>query len=311
MELYFVFLIAAIISWSISAPLIQKGMKFSNTNFKTAQALLVSFGIGFALLFLFAGRIGTLSFEAMIFSFLAGLLTFPVGTGLFYFTIGKISAKNVLPFIYLKIPFALLLSYMILKENFILNINILIGMIVLISGLVLVSRSMNQKKMKQNKEEMFRDIAFAVMIPMIWALGEVSIKLGMGGSVIYPVVSIFYSLSFGVFITICIVLILSIISIKKKLRFVQEDFMPRKAYIYFAGHGLFSIFIAYTLYYWAIGIGSVSLSVLLVAIWPLLAVLLSIIVEKVQRISFNGNIKLLIIGVILCFVSEVLILTGL
>jgi drug/metabolite transporter (DMT)-like permease len=303
MELYYVFIISAIFSWAISAPLIQKGMSAADTRFKIVTALLVSFGVGYFFLFFSTGKIGTIPPEQAVFSFLAGLLTFPVGTGIYYFTIGKISAKNMMPFLYLKIPFILFLSYAILGEAFVFSLNVLLGMLLLVTGLVVVSLSMSRKRLGKSKGSMMATILLAASIPLAWAFGEIAIKLGTSG--IAPVRGVMYSLGFGFYTMLGLVLLYSIFM---KRRWTRKDYMPRKTYLYFAGHGFFSIFIAYSLYFWAIGLGSVAFTSLLVAVWPLLAVFLGIIAERFQKIPFTGNLYMLIGGSLLCFVSEILIL---
>ncbi len=303
MELYYVFIVSAIFSWAISAPLIQKGMATADTRFKIAKALMISLGIGYFFLFFSTGRIGIIPLEQALFSFAAGLLTFPVGTGIYYFTIGKISAKNMMPFLYLKIPFILFLSYAILGEALVLSINVLLGMLLLVAGLVIVSFSMSRKRLGKTEGQRIETILLAVSIPLAWAFGEIAIKLGTWG--IEPIRGIFYSLGFGFFTMVGLVLFYSLF---KKRKWTRKDYMPGKSYLYFAGHGFFSIFIAYTLYFWAIGMGSVAFTSLLVAVWPLLAVFLGIIAERLQRIPFTGNLYMLIGGSLLCFVSEILIL---
>jgi len=303
MELYYIFIISSIFSWAISAPLIQKGMRTADTKFKIAKALMISLGVGYFFLFFSTGEIGVIPLEQAIFSFIAGLLTFPVGTGIYYFTIGKISAKNMMPFLYLKIPFVLFLSYAILGESFLLSINMILGMLILVAGLVVVSFSMNKKSVGKSEGDMIKTILLAVSIPLVWSFGEIAIKLGTWE--IAPIRGIFYSLGFGFFTMVGIVLLYSIF---KKRRWTKKDYMPRKSYLYFAGHGFLSIFIAYTLYFWAIGLGSVAFTSLMVAVWPLLAVFIGIIAERVQKIPFKGNLYMLIAGSLLCFVSEILIL---
>jgi len=303
MELYYVFIVSAIFSWAISAPLIQKGMGEADTRFKIAKALMISLGVGYFLLFFSTGRIGIIPLEQAIFSFAAGLLTFPIGTGIYYFTIGKISAKNMMPFLYLKIPFVLFLSYAILGEAFAFSLNVLLGMVLLVAGLVIVSFSMSRKRLGKTEGQRIGTILLAISIPLAWAFGEIFIKLGTWG--IEPIRGIFYSLSFGFFTMAGVVLLYSIF---RKRKWERKDYMPGKSYLYFAGHGLFSIFIAYTLYFWAIGLGSVAFSSLMVAVWPLLAVFLGIIAERFQKIPFTGNLYMLIGGSLLCFASEVLIL---
>jgi drug/metabolite transporter (DMT)-like permease len=305
MEMYSVFIVSAIFAWALSAPLIQRGMKSADSGFKVASALLVSFGIGYFFLFFSTGRIGILPLEHALLSFAAGLLTFPLGTGLYYFTIGRISAKNMMPFLYLKLPLALFLSYFILGEVFALSLNVLLGMAVLVAGLVIASLSMGGKAAGRGREGRLMTLLMAVSIPLLWALGEIAIKLGSEG--IAPIRAIFYSLTFGFFTVAGLMLLYSLF---RKRRWRREDYMPGKAYLFFAGHGFLSIFVAYTLYFWAIGIGSVSFSALLVAVWPLLAMFLSMAAEKMQGIPFRGRPGLLVLGAVLCFVSEIAILTA-
>ena len=305
MELYPVFITSAIFAWALSAPLIQKGMRSADSGFRVAFALLVSFGVGYFFLFFSTGRIGILPLENALLSFAAGMLTFPLGTGLYYFSIGRISAKNMMPFLYLKLPFALMLSYLVLGEAFAINIGVLLGMVVLVAGLVIASYSMGGKKLGRDEGQRILTILVAVSIPLVWALGEIAIKLGSGG--IAPVRAIFYSLTFGFFTVAGLMLLYSLF---RKRRWRREDYMPRRAYLCFAGHGFLSIFVAYSLYFWAIGIGSVSLSALLVAVWPLLAMFMSMAAERLQGIPFSGNLLMLVLGSLMCFFSEVLILVS-
>lgn len=264
---------------------------------------MISLGVGYFFLFFSTGEIGIIPLEQALFSFAAGLLTFPVGTGIYYFTIGRISAKNMMPFLYLKIPFVLFLSYAILGGSFLLNVNMILGMLLLVAGLVAVSFSMSRKSMGKTEGQRIETILLAISIPLVWAFGEIAIKLGTWG--IAPIRGIFYSLTFGFFTMVGLVLLYSLF---RKRKWTRKDYMPRKSYLYFAGHGFFSIFIAYTLYFWAIGMGSVAFTSLLVAVWPLLAVFLGIAAERMQKIPFRGNIYMLIGGSLLCFVSEILIL---
>ncbi|MBI4286337.1 MAG: DMT family transporter [Chloroflexi bacterium] len=303
----------AALAWAISAPAIESGIYYVGTSWRhISLGLCLAFAIGSILLtFVVTKPLLVPPVLSSLYLILAGILTFPLGTGCYYISIRMIAAKRAAPFVSSKLLFSVLLGTWILGERIIVHPRILIGAALLLLGLVLVALSKEKKaKNVSGVRHLQGAMPFLVALgaPLSWSLGEVFIKLGTADT--NPITATYYALLAG--LASAILMLLPALLLIKRGKTVINGASPKKrGYAFFALHGVLSMAIGYTFYFSGIAKLGVSLAALIVAVWPLLAVPLSMFGERLRGVPLSRRSLIVIPAAFLCFIAEILILTAL
>jgi drug/metabolite transporter (DMT)-like permease len=300
-----IFGLVAALAWAISAPVVDTGMKeIKKAESKEAPliGLLVALVVGLIVLspifFLDSGQTYGNSFDVVW----AGIFTFPVGTFLYYFAIGRMTAKRAVPVANVKPIFSVFLAALILGEA--LTRNILASLILIIFGLFFIRISAGGVKREINALEEHGTFLFVFLsVPLAWALGEVSMGAALSPSD-NSILATFMALLFATVIYIIVLLV-----------FRREDL--KRMHLapglkWFAVHGFLSFGIGYTALFTSIAYIGVAKTALITGAWPLLAIPTSIIGEKLRGESIeHRNLRWIALGASLIFAGALINLVGL
>lgn len=292
----------AIAAWAISAPIIQAGLRKIKTSDERLLALLVSLVtgcVGLSFFVLPSFRFSWSSHAGWI--ILAGIFTYPVATGFYYYGIKEISAKRVAPINYIKVLLSALGAYIFLGEVLIVSLKIQIAVALIIAGLCLLYLS---KEKTQGKGTLPFWVAFVIALfaPIFWAAGEITMKMGIMNIPASQATYLALLSGTGIYaVTLAVIK-------PKVIASFPKVFQKFRSYQYFVYHGILSMGIGYTMMWFSLKEIGVTRTVLITSIWPLLASILTI---PVERIFFKQRIKkktLLFIGLaaVILFTAQVL-----
>ena len=282
------------LAWAVSAQLINKGLQQLPRHDKFPAligGLMISLSAGSLLL-------GVIVFDSLSISDLrweliaAGILTFPLGTGLYYFCGHAVGGRMEFAsqFANVKPIFSVVFGFVFLSES--LSAQTLIGMALIFCGVgVLCWGSVKG-------DFSWFSLGLGIALASAWAGGETFIKVGLEGKAT-SLDATFISLASGTVVGLALGAPY-VISQKQKLPHGGKWVLP------FVGHGILSFTLAYSALFESIRrIGLID-SILITAFWPALALLLG----RVCGTRSNQQISPLLILAMLLLVSGSLIHVG-
>lgn len=282
--------------WALSVPILNVGInrisRHSNFPIFLFWGLLLALSSGTLLLGLGLYLSGS-NFDAPFNGYVlgAGFLTFPIATGLYYYSAFALNNQAELASLFAKVKplFSVFLAVFILGETFQVPSLISVGLIIV--GLLIFSRSVIQDGFSWN------GILYGLLTALAWSTGEIFVKVGFA-----PETSIqqtLYALSSALAITFIFVILFTIYN---KVRLpALTTFTP------FLLHGAFSFGIAYMSFFHSIAIIGVVKSVIITAFWPILALVITGLANHFMGIRTNINLGIWIAG--FCFTIASLIQT--
>lgn len=269
----YLFALGAAFCWAISAPVLNIGFrriskaesrgKLWTIGLCTVIAMTMGSLLLGATLIALQQPLRVLGSPAVI---AAGLFTFPIATGFYYLASLSLSAQTQVASLFAKVKplFSIALAVFVLKQGLVLTEYLAVGFIVL--GLFAFSRGL---KLGLGA---FNGLTLGLASAAAWALGELFVDIGFDGSANL-------SNSFQALVSATILSAGLILVLKPK---VIPDVISPKLFLPFMFHGVVSFAIGYTLFFTSIvRIGMVK-SVIIVAFWPLLSLILTGIINRIQ-----------------------------
>jgi drug/metabolite transporter (DMT)-like permease len=265
------FALTAAIAWAISAPIVDTGMKKAKGLETPLLGLLVSLLTGLLILtpalFFELGRVYGEPWKIA----LAGIFTFPIGTFLYYFAVGKMTAKRAVPVANVKPLFSVFLAALLLGEP--PTQSVLLALLLVICGLACLWVSGPRRKSTGRRQQNALFLFIIVSVPLAWALGEISMGAGLfpAGS---RLLATYMALAFG---ALAYLIILGLAG-RRYLTKIRKANGLR----WFALHGIISFGIGYFALFTSIGYIGVARTAIIAGIWPLLALPFSVAGEKLR-----------------------------
>ena len=195
----------------------------------------------------------------------AGIFTFPLATGLYYFGSYAMGGKTEVASIFAKVKplFSIGLAVLFLGEA--LNKGSLVAVFLIVCGLFIFGVGLGQKLLRIN------GLTLGLGSALSWALGEYFVKLGFVGDV-------------NIQMTFQTLLNATVLSLLLMLIFRPGRHLHDKGslalYWPFIVHGIFSFAIAYSLYFISIANIGVIKSVIIVAFWPFIALVVTTLWDR-------------------------------
>jgi len=200
------------------------------------------------------------------FTVLAGLLTFPIATGLYYVTSSAYNDKAELASQFAKVKpiISFMFAVIILKETF--SNWTFISLLFIVAGAALLLYVSIVKYFS------LRAFWLGILTATAWSTGELFVSLGFSDS---SATSNFYALLSSAIFMLGVIITMSLFAMRPRFH--------AKSIIAFSIHGAISFGIAYTLFFHSIttiGLGSTTL---ITAFWPILALVMTCSVKVVFK----------------------------
>ena len=209
-----------------------------------------------------------------------GLLTFPIGTGLYYFAAVAHQGRAELSSQYANVKPALsvALGAGLFGEAF--GTLELVVMLIIGAGVAVIVAS----ALRQHAG--LRPAVLGLALAACWAGGEACIRAATDSHTSLQVAFGALLSSLLLALTALAVYALAGVLAPTRVRFRFADFAPGRAHCAFALHGLLSFGLAYTLFFTSIATIGLSRTVLVTVFWPSLALALGVGVAKARRSSY-------------------------
>ena len=253
----YIFALASAVLWALSAPVLNAGLsRMPQQTFSSIiPGLLVSLTAGTLVLGVVAYPIHYPD-SAPIQTFLAGIFTYPIATGLYYmsgFAFGT-RAEFAAQFAKIKPLFSTLIAVFILGEA--INTHQTLPLILMIVGISLFYFGVFNKIYSRTA------VVLGLMTAIAWAIGEAFVKVAFKGS--NTIDQSFIALAAGTVTAWLVYLICR----QKGLKSHPVEFTCLWP---FAVHGILSFGLAYTLFFHSIAVIGLYPTVLVNAFWPFLS----------------------------------------
>jgi len=296
MPLYSYALLSAVL-WAISAPIISSGLRSLP---QQHRILAVFTGV---LASQIAGTIvlGIIVIEQSAFpsvisgyAVIAGILTFPIATGLYYFSGSAFNNRIEFAsqFVKIKPIFSVLFAVLILNETLLFISYISLALIV-IGTLILIV-------------EGFRGtfnwlaLGFGLLTALSWAFGELFIKLGLISQ--NSISDTFVALSSAALFSL-VVFTPAVVKLIQLKVVISSWISP------FLLHGIISFSIAYACFFESIKHIGLGKTVLITAFWPILAIFFSSLVNKFKGDEYHIPVSIWFAAIILLMGSIIQAIT--
>jgi len=263
---YFFAALAALL-WAFSAPIINRGLNqlpAEKSVHGLTCGLLVSLVSGSVTLTLLTlGAPGSRIFS--LYLVIAGVLTFPVATGLYYGCARAFGgrAEFAAQFVKVKPIFSVFLAVAVLRESFKFSSGI--SLLLIAIGVYFLW------SIGQQGKSSFYAIGLGLLTALSWSLGEILFKLGHHSSMSLD--DTLLALLSGTVIG-GIATLLTTVFVKHAVR-VATCKAFRKWIIYFVLHGVLSFGLAYACFFKSIAVLGVSRTVMITAFWPIASIVTS------------------------------------
>lgn len=299
----FVPAICAALLWAVSAQAVNAGLrririgrvnKFTHTVF----ALIAALFSGFIVIWSLSGwqnPVSTISINV----FMAGLFTFPIGTGLYYLCSLALGSKaemasqfaNVKPAISISIGIVLFNEYLGLREMLV-SLAIFIGIAIVIIG---AARKAYTKLA----------VILGILLAVSWSIGEAFVYNETGGASSMNIT--LGALTSSLFVVLLIGLGCIIFNRKHTLMSASQivNLWP------FAVHGILSFGLAYGLFFHSIRTIGLSNTVMITVCWPLLSAIIGYLLASIQGRPFIINRSMFVAMMIFSIASFGFVVSGL
>lgn len=264
-----VYALISAIAWAFSALVVNDALENKpegNDPYHTTLGLVVSLVTGcFFLSFIVFPQIQITSFTKYL--ILAGLFTFPIGTGLYYHTseLYEQHAEIAAQFVKIKPIFSVIFAFA-LGEIISRLMQLSLAFITVGLGLLIIATV-------RGRYTKFA-VIFGLCTAFAWSIGEAFLKLGVEGS--SSLVATYVALVAGT----AVYLVFAVPVVVKNIQ-IRESLVQRWMIGFFA-HGLLSFAIAYSAFFSAIKLIGLGRSALITAFWPILALFLSMVADRMR-----------------------------
>ena len=266
----YAFALLAAFLWAASSPAISHGLKVARTTTSPSETVVIGLNLA---IFVGAGLLTAIrgvpdaNLMAQPFVIAAGLLTFPVGTGLYYVASvwyrnrAAIAAQfaNVKPLI--TIPAGLMFfGEMLSGTSIFAALCITLGIVVIIYGVA-------------QKHTSFGAMWFGLFLALSWSMGEISVRIA-------AMQSSRFDIAHASLVASIPVALLAWAVIRIARSHTPVAWPPRPALAAFACHGALSFAGAYFFFFASISTHGLSHTVLITTAWPTLAIALSYLWDR-------------------------------
>jgi len=291
----YVYALSSALLWAISAPVINRGLAHLPTRkqpYYISLGLLVAMLSGTALLFVLVARQSSQA-TLNVYVILAGLFTFLIATGLYYFASYAFGKKTELAaqFAKFKPVFSIGLAIAILNEGVTFWTWVII--VLLLLGLAVFSLGVFQGAFS------WSSMVLGLSTALAWAIGEVFVKLGFSGET--SLIHSFMALASSTFI---IALLLAPFAPKLSRADIRLAWL-----LPFAIHGIISFGLAYAAFFKSITLIGLANTAIINAFWPFLAILLSNLENKIKGIEQKTPLYIWIAAIFFIFGSVLMVIT--
>lgn len=294
MEYNFTFALGAATLWALSSIIINRGLRSLRRSRHPpfpgiVIGVLCSLFFGCLALFAVSGfQVAWRLFDPKI--VLGGLFTFPIGTGLYYFTAisyfdrAEVSSQyaNVKPAVSIFLGVALF-GETLGRTEVLTSVLIAIGIAVIFAGAL-------------RKELNLRAVALGILLALSWATGEAFIRAATDSHTTLEISLGALLSSFAVSV-LALIFYLTVVRISSGVDKLPS-FRPCRAHLAFCVHGLLSFGVAYSLYFHSIGTIGLARTIVITVLWPSLALalnaLLAIATGKRYEVERSMFVALLI-----------------
>lgn len=264
--------------WAVSSFVINRGLTGLRSGSQPAGpavvvGVLCSLTIGsIALGIASGGEINRSMFDLNV--VLGGLLTFPIGTGLYYFTSvayqdrAEVSSQyaNVKPALSIALG-ATLFGETFGRVEFVVSLIIGIGIVVILQEALRLRAGLVP-------------VSLGLALAIAWAGGEAFIRAATDSHTTLQI-------SFGALLSSLVIFVaalglyaLVVLVAPSRAHFALHDFSLQRAHAAFCLHGLLSFGLAYTLLFHSIGSMGLSRTIMITVFWPSLALALGIMISR-------------------------------
>lgn len=262
------FAIGSALAWAMAAQVVNRGLEHLPRRHRPLHlslGLLASLATGTLLLGLVAPS-GAVR-EISLWIVLAGLFTFPLGTGLYYLS-GQLFSDRIeyaSQFANVKPALSVLLALVFLGER--LAWPSLVAIVLVVAGLASLLMGVRSKHFS------LLAVVIGLLLATSWAFGELFMGLALDGR--SSLSATFLALATGTLMWACVCAPVAICQ-RQRLELHARWLAP------FFFHGVISFSLGYALFFESINRIGLSQSILINAFWPSLSVLLSILVDRLR-----------------------------
>ncbi|MEE2945590.1 MAG: EamA family transporter [Pseudomonadota bacterium] len=256
----YLYTIGAVVLWAASTPVISYALegcrRTSGSFFAVVVGLNVALATGFIVLTMIRG-LPTLSLFLDIDILIAGLLTFPIGTGLYYVTSILNQDRAALAAQFANVKPILTISAGVLLFAEVLDWAAIFAVALILFGILLMFRS------ALRAARSLKPLVYGLLLAAAWGIGEIFVKFASFDIARFDVAHASLGASIPITVICSIGLLLS-------RRVPSSNAIPLPVLGAFALHGLFSFAGAYVFYFASIAEIGLANTALAVAFWPLL-----------------------------------------
>lgn len=284
----------AVLLWAISAPVINIGLgrlrkASGDQTLLILLALTTCLSAGFAVCWIISGFASPLGAWTVNIG-LAGILIFPVGTGLYYLcslAYGD-KAEVASQFANVKPAISIMAGVLLFHESFELHEAVVagiigLGIVVILSGAIHRSRQVS-------------GVLLGLALAVAWGGGDILVRSASGGtpSLTINLGALFTALILTATASFIYILIRGCHHLKG-LRY--SYFLP------FVLHGILSFGFAYMFFFESIARIGLSHTILLTVFWPMLALALNYLISRFSKKSYRVPLNVLLASVLFTVAS--------
>jgi drug/metabolite transporter (DMT)-like permease len=253
------FSIASALLWALSAPIVNYAIRkpaFVDQHIHVLAGLMVSLTTGVMVLsvvVLSLGLLPAIRYELV----LAGIFTFPLATGIYYFAGVAFHGRADIASLFSKVKplFSFFLAVAVLNEA-VTGYTIYSAMLIGLGTLMLIVGS-------GFRQIQFAGVVLGLMTAVFWALGELFMKMGVSDT--HPIAANLSALIAGTIVFLPFAV--------RPLKLVAASRAGITSLLPFCAHGVISFGIAYSCFFISIDRIGLGKSVLINAFWPVLGLL--------------------------------------
>lgn len=253
------FSIASALLWALSAPIVNYAIRkpaFVDQRVHVLAGLMVSLTTGVLVLsvvVLYLGLLPAFRYELV----LAGIFTFPLATGIYYFAGVAFHGRADIASLFSKVKplFSFFLAVAVLNEA-VTGYTVYSVMLIGLGTLMLIVGSGFRKIQ-------FTGVMLGLVTAVFWALGEFFMKMGVSDT--HPIAANLSALIAGTIVFLPFAV--------RPLKLVAVSGAGITSLLPFCAHGVISFGIAYSFFFISIDRIGLGKSVLINAFWPVLGIL--------------------------------------
>jgi len=255
----YIFAIASALLWALSAPIVNFAIRkpaFVDQRVHVLAGLMVSLTTGVVVLSVVVfslGMVPAIRYELV----LAGVFTFPLATGIYYFAGVAFHGRADIASLFSKVKplFSFFLAVAVLNEA-VTGYTVYSAVLIGLGTLMLIIGS-------GFRQIQFAGVVLGLATAVFWSLGEVFMKMGVSDT--HPIAANLSALIAGTLVFLPFAI--------RPLKLVAASRSGMTSLLPFCAHGVISFGIAYSCFFFSIDRIGLGKSALINAFWPILGIL--------------------------------------